>query len=507
MKYTLAKLILLIQLISVVGCLSGIWFFYSYFSDSIRTKRVQEVYNQALRLSSTDMTVSFSRALQIYQSDEPFSLFDQNCDPIYVNDLVISKGSCNLQDRRFWWGSFKSADDKLIYVGSSEIPDINSFVVRYREILILIILSISIFALLITLAVFYIFIHIPLTEISAEIKKHELRSPLSELRPVRSLLSDLHKQIHILLQRMAYLKIQEEKLLISKQISHDLAAPLSILIPSDRSNTNLTTQQQKAIKRIRDISLKLLKGNLGTEKRLLNPLECAMELKDLYGDKLFIDTDLEQDILLRVPEVEVFRVLSNIIKNSTEANSNKIYISLKRSPFFLKINLRDDGSGISTENLKRITQGFSTKEDGNGIGLISVKNIVQKAGGTFSLSSILGVGTTVEIDLPIVTHVVLIDDDRLIRTNWLMRGKAYELNIHCFKSIDDFLINSVDIPKTSSIFVDVDLGTNVRGDLDSKRIYDLGFNLITLATGYSESEIDLTKMPWIRDVISKTPPF
>ena len=65
--------------------------------------------------------------------------------------------------------------------------------------------------------------------------------------------------------------------------------------------------------------------------------------------------------------------------------------------------LRDEGSGISPENLARLTDPFfTTKRDigGTGLGLSVSAGIVKEHGGTLEFASPPGGGTTVTLALP-----------------------------------------------------------------------------------------------------------
>ena len=66
--------------------------------------------------------------------------------------------------------------------------------------------------------------------------------------------------------------------------------------------------------------------------------------------------------------------------------------------------LRDEGSGISPENLARLTDPFfTTKRDmgGTGLGLSVSAGIVKEHGGTLEFDSPPGGGTTVTLALPV----------------------------------------------------------------------------------------------------------
>ena len=80
------------------------------------------------------------------------------------------------------------------------------------------------------------------------------------------------------------------------------------------------------------------------------------------------------------------QVFINIIKNATESidTNGKIFIRTSASPLMLEIG--DTGKGISKEvETKLFTPFFSTKPNGQGIGLIFIREVLMKHGYTFSL--------------------------------------------------------------------------------------------------------------------------
>jgi signal transduction histidine kinase/CheY-like chemotaxis protein len=68
---------------------------------------------------------------------------------------------------------------------------------------------------------------------------------------------------------------------------------------------------------------------------------------------------------------------------------------------YVEFESRDNGSGIEPEYLDRIwAPFFTTKKHGTGLGLATVRSIVQKYGGVIGVDSSLGVGTVFTIYLP-----------------------------------------------------------------------------------------------------------
>ncbi len=77
------------------------------------------------------------------------------------------------------------------------------------------------------------------------------------------------------------------------------------------------------------------------------------------------------------------------------------------SPQRLTLIVTDTGVGISPDALKRIFQPFfTTKAHGIGLGLPITRRLIEDHGGTLSVESQLGKGTTMTVCLPVLTSVV-----------------------------------------------------------------------------------------------------
>jgi PAS domain S-box-containing protein len=98
------------------------------------------------------------------------------------------------------------------------------------------------------------------------------------------------------------------------------------------------------------------------------------------------------------------QVFMNIIMNSSEAiEQGNIWIKTWKRANNIFIEFKDDGKGISEEDLKVIFDPFfTTKENGTGLGLSLSYRIIQNHGGTINVESEVGVGTKITIKLPMV---------------------------------------------------------------------------------------------------------
>jgi hypothetical protein len=69
----------------------------------------------------------------------------------------------------------------------------------------------------------------------------------------------------------------------------------------------------------------------------------------------------------------------------------------------ISVSFKDDGPGISEENLSKIFDPFfTTKETGTGLGLSVSYGIIQEHGGGISSQSRLGNGATFTVGLPVI---------------------------------------------------------------------------------------------------------
>ena len=94
----------------------------------------------------------------------------------------------------------------------------------------------------------------------------------------------------------------------------------------------------------------------------------------------------EENPVVRIDTSLFEQVIINIIKNSAESidENGEIIIRTSASPLMLEIG--DTGKGISKEvEAKLFSPFFSTKPNGQGIGLIFIREVLMKHGCTFSL--------------------------------------------------------------------------------------------------------------------------
>jgi signal transduction histidine kinase len=98
------------------------------------------------------------------------------------------------------------------------------------------------------------------------------------------------------------------------------------------------------------------------------------------------------------------RVLLNLVKNSLEAmpKGGILRLGLRQEGDRVIFKIADTGTGIPPELLEKIFEPFVTfgKSKGTGLGLAIAKSVAEAHGGSITLHSKLGLGTTFEVSLP-----------------------------------------------------------------------------------------------------------
>jgi two-component system, cell cycle sensor histidine kinase and response regulator CckA len=105
------------------------------------------------------------------------------------------------------------------------------------------------------------------------------------------------------------------------------------------------------------------------------------------------------------------QVIVNIVSNAFDAmreRGGQLHVELARAPGldgdkWWRITVRDTGPGMDPDTLSRAFEPFFTTKqgaEGNGLGLVVVRTIVEGHGGRIKLDSALGVGTQVELRFP-----------------------------------------------------------------------------------------------------------
>ena len=145
--------------------------------------------------------------------------------------------------------------------------------------------------------------------------------------------------------------------------------------------------------------------------RIPEVLESALAVitEDLEKNAITVTRDFSPSLpAVKVDEGKLQQVFLSILKNALEAMTTHGHIHLQAVPHRgargrneVAITLQNDGAPIPTEHIGKIFEpGFTTKAAGTGLGLASVKKIIEEHRGQISIASGPDQGTAVIIRLP-----------------------------------------------------------------------------------------------------------
>jgi len=203
-------------------------------------------------------------------------------------------------------------------------------------------------------------------------------------------------------------------------VAHEIRSPLTSItgymqfwnqghIPSQKS-LNIVNREMTRLANITDELLQFASPSRAT----LLPCEINSLVKrlgqffvDAHGDRVELVTTLGEDLPeVMIDQHQIEKVLSNIMYNafqSTDGKGNLETITFyDKTKNMVGISIKDNGCGITEENLTKIFEPFfTTKSKGTGLGLAIAREILESHQGVFEVESQVDVGTDIKIFLPI----------------------------------------------------------------------------------------------------------
>lgn len=201
---------------------------------------------------------------------------------------------------------------------------------------------------------------------------HELKNPISVCKGYLEIID-----------KNGYQKAPKYLPIISSEIERSLS------VINDFSSLGKLKELNKE-----EVDLQVLLEEIIT---ILNPLFKK------YNANIYLN--VKQDIYLSLDYLRMKQVFVNILKNALEARKEEeplnVQIEVKKSLKAVKIIIKDNGIGMDKNTLDKITEIFyTTKANGNGLGVVLSKEIVEMHHGTINYKSQKEKGTTVTITLP-----------------------------------------------------------------------------------------------------------
>ncbi|SDS93655.1 PAS domain S-box-containing protein [Paenibacillaceae bacterium GAS479] len=141
-------------------------------------------------------------------------------------------------------------------------------------------------------------------------------------------------------------------------------------------------------------------------KPMLEDMAALLE-PEAHMNNVRVKMDLTNGVPFVVCEPnQLKQVFVNVMKNGIEAmpeQGGRLTVLLNQDDSGMAvISIRDEGIGIAEEHLPRLGEPFYTsKETGNGLGLMVSQRIISNHGGSMTIHSSIGEGTEVIIRLPV----------------------------------------------------------------------------------------------------------
>ena len=215
-------------------------------------------------------------------------------------------------------------------------------------------------------------------------------------------------------------------------VSHDLRGPLravdgfgQVLRHSAADKLNPTELQY--LDRINSATLKmgelidslLRMSRLSTAQLDMTDLDLTQLVKDVLLDVRtenpghHADVEVDEGMRVRGDRVQLRNAFANLIGNSFKFSRNtehpRIVIRMvNRNRYWNEVSVSDNGAGFEQQYAEKLFRPFqrlhrSDEFEGHGIGLASVKRVVDRHGGTLSATGEPGQGATISMTLPVAS--------------------------------------------------------------------------------------------------------
>ena len=216
------------------------------------------------------------------------------------------------------------------------------------------------------------------------------------------------REVNIGFNRMAQklAKLEQDRAVMLAGISHDLRTPLARLrLETEMSVTDEVAREHMVADIVQlDATIDKFLDYARPDHVTLTPVNlravissCVYAVQD--HRELQITMDVPEDLNVLADEVELARVISNLLENarrygkSEDTGSTRVEIAAKGRENWVLVKLRDHGPGVPPEHLSNLTKPFfrgdaaRTAAAGAGLGLSIVDKTVQRMGGIFALAN------------------------------------------------------------------------------------------------------------------------
>lgn len=158
----------------------------------------------------------------------------------------------------------------------------------------------------------------------------------------------------------------------------------------DSKEKNILRDEIHRMQSVMD-SLKLItKSKIKKEEiKILDVIEEALSAFKItmQEKKVVTKKEIEKDLKVKGNRALLVTAISNLLKNSLEANANVLKIRGFKEGKKVYLDFIDNGSGIKKEYIEKIFDPFFSKKEHSGLGLYLTRKIIEAHGGSIQVES------------------------------------------------------------------------------------------------------------------------
>lgn len=196
----------------------------------------------------------------------------------------------------------------------------------------------------------------------------------------------------------------------SPRIIHDESKVRRFINIIKEENKRMLSQVEKVLQmaKIDRKEIKLAATEIDMDTLVETACEHAQLKLDERGGSISVDYDAT-DAIIEGDKTHISNVLHNLLDNAEKYTTDvpEIKVRIHQDRKNLKVTIKDNGIGMGKDAVKHIFEKFYRVHTGNlhdvkgfGLGLSYVKAIVEAHGGTVSVQSEVGKGSSFTISLP-----------------------------------------------------------------------------------------------------------
>lgn len=326
-------------------------------------------------------------------------------------------------------------------------------------------------------------------------------------------------------------------------IAHDLNNILQVIVTNLDLAASMATFDERLPQYLEDAS-QGAKRATNLSRRLLTfskggaPIKQALDVAEilthavllaLSGSKLKSHFAYQPDLYPVIGDpVQLTQVIENVVINACEATPQRGKLLVRAENVdeslplssglpagrYVRIEIEDSGTGIPESIRDRIFEAcFTTKPGGSGLGLATVKSIMQQHGGGITIESTVGRGTTVSLMLPAAAHrpdppvatlpppvvnstgrILVIDDEEMILSvvGTMLNSLGYECAVaqDGLSGFRKYIRAKADGNPFAAVLLDATIPNGVSGEEALKLLLEADENArVILCSGYADNDL------------------